>query len=418
MGFVNFYSKYSEKFADATAPLLSLLRKGKKYCWTEFHQKAFDAVKKLFIKEAVLYYPNKNKEYNLSCDASNIALGAVLSQKDDNGNEKIITCISRTLKGAEIGYFVSEREMLSIVWALKKLNTYICGAKIIIRSDHQALTFFKKCNYTNARLQRWMLALQDYDIDIVYVKGKNNLSADLFSRRYDESFEPILDKEILISSVLYKNPDSKIINDIKNIKQLQKQDQKINKIIDKIKNEIDEKLMKKYVIVNDLLYKISGRYKLIVISDSFAISLINQIHQMYAHISAVKIIKMIKEEFYNKGLKKKTYEIVHTCEVCQKTKHYNQSMKVPLGTIKVERINQLVSIDFFGCLPQGRGGVKFLLVCIDAFSKHIQLYSIKKATTEVVINKIFNHYIPTYGKMQSTVSTTDRSSGAPIGQTS
>ena len=88
-----------------------------------------------------LAYPDQEKPYILSTDASGYAISAILSQKNENGEEKILLCVSRTLKGPELNYFITEKELLAIIWALKKLQTYLLGAKIICYTDHKAIIF-------------------------------------------------------------------------------------------------------------------------------------------------------------------------------------------------------------------------------------------------------------------------------------
>ena len=89
---------------------------------------------------------------------------------------------SRTLKGAELAYYTTEKELLAVVWTLQKYCSYIMGGKIIIRIDHKTLTFFKKCKLSSGRLTRWTMAIQDYDIQIEYCPGKDNLVLDTLSR--------------------------------------------------------------------------------------------------------------------------------------------------------------------------------------------------------------------------------------------
>ena len=224
LGFLNYYNKFAQNYAREIVPLLNLLRKGVKYKWTDEHEKAFENVKKLFLKEKVLVIPDLNKQYILTCDGSKYAIGSVLSQIDDNGEEKIITCISRTLKASELSYFVCEIELLSVIYALQKLNTFLAGSKILVKVDHQAITFMQKCKFVNNRLKRWCLAFQDYDITYEYIQGRKNVVADILSRGYDQNYEPENRKEILISTVLKEKPSTEITEMLKNIENLPKND--------------------------------------------------------------------------------------------------------------------------------------------------------------------------------------------------
>ena len=99
---LNFCSKYTDLLSEAITPLLELTTKNTKYKWTQTHQLAFEECKKLFVNNIILKHPQLNKEYNLYTDASDFAIAGVLTQSDDDGDERIITCISRVLKGPEL----------------------------------------------------------------------------------------------------------------------------------------------------------------------------------------------------------------------------------------------------------------------------------------------------------------------------
>ena len=76
--------------------------------------------------------------------------------------------------------------MLAIVWALQKFRTYLQGARIINGTDHMALTFLKTCKFVNARLTRWILSIQDYDITVEHCPGRENIAADILSRQHPD----------------------------------------------------------------------------------------------------------------------------------------------------------------------------------------------------------------------------------------
>ena len=147
LGLINFYARFSHELAAETIPLLELLRKDVKWKWETQHQEAFERVKMLFINTVVLKHPLPNVPYQLLTDSSDYALDAILTQVDEDDNQKIVACASRKLKGPEINYFTSEKEMLAIIWSVKKFKTYLFGAKTTIKTDHRALTFLKICKF-------------------------------------------------------------------------------------------------------------------------------------------------------------------------------------------------------------------------------------------------------------------------------
>lgn len=118
MGLVNSYTRFTSKHAEATVPLLELLKKGTPWKWSQDKEDAFKRVKGLFCQSVFLSHPDVGRPYVLTTDASDYALGATLTQTDENGEAGVIAFAGRTLKGAEFGYRTTEKKLLAIVWAL------------------------------------------------------------------------------------------------------------------------------------------------------------------------------------------------------------------------------------------------------------------------------------------------------------
>lgn len=201
LGLTNFYNRFTSKYAETTYLLLQLLRKDRNFKWTEQHDQQFQLVKNLFIDTVVLKHPNVLKPYYLQTDASNYALGGQLYQYDDDGNIAVVAFTSRTLKGAELKYHTTEKELLSFIHCLRKFRICLLGHKFTIITDNKALTFLQKCHLTNARITRW---IQEYDFDIIHCKGKENIVADILSRNPQDSLDNndvIMHEELEIISI-------------------------------------------------------------------------------------------------------------------------------------------------------------------------------------------------------------------------
>ena len=110
------------------------------------------------------------------------AIGAHLYQIDEKGQKAVLGFVSRTLKGAKLTYFKTEKELLAIVHSLSKFRSYILGGKLTIITDNKALVTLLKCKLLGARLTGWILAIQVYQFEIQYYKPKDNLVADVLSR--------------------------------------------------------------------------------------------------------------------------------------------------------------------------------------------------------------------------------------------
>lgn len=141
---------------------------------------AFEQLKSLITSHPILKYPDFNKPFKINTDASNYAIGAVLLQEGHP-----ISYASRTLNTHEIRYSTTEKELLAVVWAVKYFRPYLYGRKFELRTDHQALKWLHT-KYLgkdlNPRLQRWILSLGEYNIQMEYLKGKENKIADFLSR--------------------------------------------------------------------------------------------------------------------------------------------------------------------------------------------------------------------------------------------
>ena len=130
----------------------------------------------------VLYTSDVTKPFNLYFDSGDCAVGAVLTQQDNCGFERPITFISQKLTETQQRWATIEKEAYAIVWALIKLRKVIIGSKIHIFNDHNQLICLTESMSKSANLVRWTLALQTFDVDVKYTKGKLNVVADCLSR--------------------------------------------------------------------------------------------------------------------------------------------------------------------------------------------------------------------------------------------
>ncbi|KRH93669.1 krab-a domain-containing protein [Pseudoloma neurophilia] len=130
-----------------------------------------------------LYLPDYKKPFVLRTDASNTGTGAVLYQVGKKGEERPIEWASKKLTATEARYDISEREMLAIYWALKKFEYELRGRKFKLETDHKALIeIHKKPQFNNNRINRWIELIQEFDFEIVHIKGEKMGRADQLSR--------------------------------------------------------------------------------------------------------------------------------------------------------------------------------------------------------------------------------------------
>ena len=220
----------------------------------------------------------------------------MLSQLNNDGEEEVVIFVSCTLKGSKIYYFTTEKEMLAVVWALNKLDTYLRGA------DHEALVFLRSCRYGNARLRRWALDIQDYDLTLEHIPGKRNVVADYFSRNIDDELLVQRKEEILVASII-EDKGSKTLRDLfNNLKILQESDARCTTIFTALRTSSSTHESRYRLIDNILCKKCSNGFYKIILPETIAKTLILEVHEAYAHIGKRKVQKMIEEDFFIFGL--------------------------------------------------------------------------------------------------------------------
>lgn len=396
LGLTNYYSKFTKYYSDTTYPLLALIRKGSKWEWTEEMTAQFNKVKELFCEAMIINHPDPKKRYYLECDASNYAIGAVLYQYSENHEEQIVGFASRSMKGAELNYFTTEKELLAIVYALEKFRTFIIGAKLTIRTDHHALTFIFSCKLVSSRLARWALFIQTYKFDIEHIKGSDNIVADTLSR-YPPGFEnkTELIGSIAMSAPLAKEVDGGLLDKLKNLDKHQKSDPRLSELFESVRNGDKKRL----TVKDNILYHVEpGGNARAFVPDAFLRELITECHEVYGHVGPEKCYKLLREGFYYPKLNKRIRQILAKCDRCQRCKVPNQYSCAKMQNIIPTGVGELLSIDFLGPLPRSKGNYKWLLVTIDAFSKYVRLFPLKAANARSTIDCIFNKYVPELGK--------------------
>ena len=183
MGTVNFYKRFIENFSGISASITDLLKKhsSNNLKWSDEQIKCFEVLKEKLISKPILILPDFSKMFYLRTDASNNAIGAVLLQ-DCEGIKKPISYAGKKLLPREQNFATVEKECYAIVWGVNKFREYLLGKEFVLQTDHQPLVYLRKFKNLNGRLMRWSLALQNYSFVVEYIKGSENVGADMLSR--------------------------------------------------------------------------------------------------------------------------------------------------------------------------------------------------------------------------------------------
>jgi hypothetical protein len=186
LGFFSWFREYIPGFATHARPLTDLTAKRvpTKIPWGEAQQMAFDKLKSLLCKATTdpLYIIDFAKPFNIFVDASDYAVAGILTQTDDNGAERPIAFASRKLNVTQRAWSTIEKESYAALWALQKYRNWIFGAEVTVHSDHNPITYLTEAAPKSAKLMRWALAIQEFNVKFRYKAGKTNVAADCLSR--------------------------------------------------------------------------------------------------------------------------------------------------------------------------------------------------------------------------------------------
>ena len=163
LGQVNYYHRFVPNRAATLHPLYELTEKNRKFEWNEAHQKCFDQIKSILASEPVLRIYNPEYETMVYTDASTVGIGAVLKQKQPNGEELPISYFSKKLQMYQKNYSASELECLAILLAIENWKYWLTGKRFTIVTDHKPLESIRKNKSPGTRLFNWTMRLNQFD---------------------------------------------------------------------------------------------------------------------------------------------------------------------------------------------------------------------------------------------------------------
>ena len=201
LGFANFYRKFILHYSTLTTPLTSLTRKSVKFIWSPAADAAFRTLQTTFTSAPILQHFQPDLPLTIEADASDYALGCILSQHSPSGDLHPVCFYSRKFTAAERNYPIYDKELLAVVEAFKHWRVYVEGANhpVSVYTDHKNLEYFSAARTTSRRHARWAASLATHDYTIIYRKGAANGKPDALSRRPDNIPPPLLSLPIISS---------------------------------------------------------------------------------------------------------------------------------------------------------------------------------------------------------------------------
>lgn len=378
VGMVSFYKQFIDHFSDLTAPITDLLKKSKgKIVWTKDADEAFLRIKSELISPNVLANPDFNLPFTIESDASNVAVGAVLTQNQD-GIRKPIAFFSKKLSATQRKYAPTEKECLGVILAIQKFRHYVEGSRFTVVTDAQSLIWLRQISAEggSAKLIRWALKLQQYDFELLYRKGSLNITADALSRAVDA---------VSVSDPEYEELKRKILSNNQKYKDFRVTKDKVYKLIPS--KLIDPRFQWKFVPPMQQRFKI-----------------IQETHDTM-HFGRYKTYKKLQEQFYWPSMENDVRKYCQGCETCKKIKYPNANPKPLMGKQKLASMPwQTISVDFVGPFPRSKAGNSVLLVVTDLFSKFVIIQPLRDAKTTPLITFLENMIFLLFGVPEILIS--------------
>ena len=405
LGHAGFYRRFIRDFSKIARPLCRLLEKDNKFCFDESCQKAFKEIKFRLVEAPIMAKPKWNREFEIMCDASDFAMGAVLGQID----EKVFKAIyyaSKTFNEAQENYSTTKKEMLAIVFACDKFRPYILGSHVIIHTDHAAIKYLMAKKEAKPRLIRWVLLLQEFDLEIKDKKGCDNVIADHLSRVE----KPTVQEE---EREIAKNfPDEQLF-------QLSLQTPCYADIVNFLAcgimpQEFSYQQRKKlrtdsryYIWDDPLLFK-RGADMIIrrCVSEGEQSKILQECHASPygGHFAVDKTAhKILQSGFYWPTIFKDCFEWVILCDRCQRIGNISKRHEMPLQGILVVQLFDVWGMDFMGPFPVSFGNI-YILLAVDYVSKWVEAATCPKNDANTVVGFLQRNILSRFGTPRTIIS--------------
>ena len=170
LGHACFYRRFIKDFSKIAKPLYNLLEKDAKFIWDEECQKSLEKLKAYLATAPIVRAPNWKLPFEVMCDARDLSIGAVLGQRDE-GKPYVVHYVRKMLNEAQMNFTTTEKELVVVVYDFDKFHAYLLGLDIIIFTNHSALKYLLTKPNAKARLIRWVLLPQEFNLQIRDKKG-------------------------------------------------------------------------------------------------------------------------------------------------------------------------------------------------------------------------------------------------------
>ena len=454
LGLTNYYRRFIPNYCNLAKPLQNLTKKDQPWVWSDKCQQSFESLRDSLTTPPCLAYPDMEKPFILTTDASGVAISYILSQKNEEDIEHPIAYAGRALRNAEVNYSITDKEGLAVIEGFRYFHTYLCGNFTTVYTDHSALVFIKNNTKLTGRVARWAILLQNYDYTVVHRKGINNTNADALSRvevppdpnhdgQKDEEIEP-RHAEVFTTSpcnqlekfekleCFFEPTQNRIAKSVMQLQQIdlvteQKNCPQIGPIYRYHKSgELPDddqqarsiiKHADQYAIFGDILHHIyeprtKNAYKYvktvhqIVIPQKLRHQILSDYHDSLVgggHQGLRRTMDAIKDKYFWPRMYTDIFQFQQSCLSCQKAKNVRQKHP-PLHSLPIAGLFTRWHMDFIGPLRPSADGKKYILLVVDSFSRWPEAFALPNADAHTVAKVLYTEIFTRYGAPATLIS--------------
>ena len=413
LGMTGYYRDLIPHYADLAEPLVSLTRKHVRFQWNSEQEAAFKALKRALISRRIMAAPRLDRPFKLYTDASDVAVGAILVQDDNQGVERVIQYVSHALNPVQRRWACIEREAYAIIYAIEKLRPYLYGAPFKIFCDHKPLKSLFTKQMANTRIQRWSVLLSEFGANICYHKGKLNVRADFLSRMpvsaAKTEYVGIIDSDDWISPEAF--PEQRMQEvlpliydgiDLNTIKTAQEKEFSRERRL-AVDGDSD------FTLINGVLYSIarpnplSATYPRLMLPKVYRSNVIIRAHKEVGHMSIMKTFHRVLEAYVWPGMRRDIKDVIKICPICQLyTQHRD---RVPFGSMEIPNSPMaIVSADLSGPYICSTNGNRYILTIICHLTGWVEAIPIKDKTNASVWSAFATHFFPVHSFPQILIT--------------